>query len=182
MLIPVNKSRYDAVVVGSGPNGLSAAVALARAGRSVLVIEAATTIGGGTRTRELTLPGFQHDICSAVHPMALASPFFRRLDLNAYGVEWIQPDLPLAHPFDDGSAAVLHRSLEECAASLGQDSAAYRRLMAPLVRDREKIIHEFLGPLRLPRHPLAMVRFGVGALLSAAGAARLLFKGEKARG
>src|SRR5688572_13612301 len=109
MLIPVNKSRYDAVVVGSGPNGLSAAVALARAGRSVLVIEAATTIGGGTRTRELTLPGFQHDVCSAIHPMALASPFFRELPLAEHGLEWIHPPLPLAHPLDDGNAAILDR-------------------------------------------------------------------------
>jgi phytoene dehydrogenase-like protein len=155
---------------------------LAETGRSVLLLEAKETIGGGMRTAELTLPGFHHDICSAVHPLGLGSPFFRRLDLAQYGLEWIQPDLPLAHPFDDGSAAALHRSIEETAATLDQDGRAYRRLIAPLTRDWQKIIHEFLGPLRFPRHPLAMARFGIPALFPAATLAKLLFRGEKGRG
>ena len=120
----VTKTQYDAVVVGSGPNGLAAAVALARAGRSVLVLEAAATPGGGCRTAELTLPGFLHDVCSAVHPLGLASPFFRRLPLAEYGLEWIQPPAPLAHPFDDGTAAMLERSIAATAAELGPDAAA----------------------------------------------------------
>jgi len=111
----MNNPRLDAIVVGSGPNGLAAAVALARAKLSVLVLEAAETIGGGTRSMELTLPGFVHDVCSAVHPMALASPFFKTLPLTDHGLQWVQPDSPLAHPLDDGTAAVLEQSLERTA-------------------------------------------------------------------
>src|SRR6266850_4423904 len=122
---------YDAVVVGSGPNGLAAGITLAREGRSVLVLEAEETIGGGTRSAELTLPGFIHDICSAVHPLGIASPFFRTLPLAEHGVEWIHPPAPLAHPFDDGTAAVLERSVEATAATLGPDSPAYQALMRP---------------------------------------------------
>ncbi|MFZ0547836.1 MAG: NAD(P)/FAD-dependent oxidoreductase [Candidatus Promineifilaceae bacterium] len=175
-------TKYDAVVVGSGPNGLAAGITLAESGRSVLLLEGNERIGGGTRTAELTLPGFHHDVCSAVHPLGLGSPFFRRLDLAPYGLKWVQPDLPLAHPFDDGTAAALHRSIEETAETLGKDGRAYRRLIGPLTRDWEKIIYEFLGPLRFPRHPLAMARFGLPALFPAAGLAKLLFRGEKARG
>ena len=173
---------YDAIVVGSGPNGLAAGITLAETGRSVLLLEAKDTIGGGTRTAELTLPGYQHDICSAVHPLGLGSPFFRRLDLAQYGLEWIQPDLPLAHPFDDGSAAALHRSIDETAATLGRDARSYRRLITPLTRKWQRIIHEFLGPLRFPRYPFTMARFGLPALFPASGLAKLLFKEEKARG
>jgi phytoene dehydrogenase-like protein len=175
-------TRYDAVVVGSGPNGLAAGITLAETGRSVLLLEAKESIGGGTRTAELTLPGYHHDICSAVHPLGLGSPFFRRHDLAQYGLEWIQPDLPLAHPFDDGTAAALHRSIDETAGTLEQDGPAYRRLIAPLTRDWQKIIHEFLGPLRFPRHPLAMTRFGIPALLPASTLAHLLFKSQRGRG
>jgi phytoene dehydrogenase-like protein len=175
-------TRYDAIVVGSGPNGLAAGITLAETGRSVLLLEAKETIGGGTRTAELTLPGYHHDICSAVHPLGLGSPFFRRLDLAQYGLEWIQPDLPLAHPFDDGTAAALHRSIDETADTLERDGRAYRRLIAPLTRDWQKIIHEFLGPLRFPRHPLAMTRFGIPALFPASTLAHLLFKSERGRG
>ena len=126
-------AAYDAIVVGSGPNGLAAAITLARAGRPVIVYEAKETIGGGCRTAELTLPGFAHDVCSAIHPMGVASPFMRTLPLEQYGVEWIQPPAPLAHPFDDGSAAVLERSIEATGAWLGDDAAAYRRLIKGLV-------------------------------------------------
>src|SRR5438067_10965748 len=155
-------TEYDAVVVGSGPNGLAAAITLARAGCSVLVCEANAMIGGGARSAELTLPGFVHDVCSAVHPLAAGSPFFKTLPLEQFGLEWIQPDIPLAHPLDDGSAACLHRSVDETASSLGSDSRAYRRLMTPLVRDWENLAAEFLQPLlHVPRHPFALARFGV---------------------
>jgi len=173
---------YDAIIVGSGPNGLAAAITLARQGWQVLVLEARESIGGGTRTGEVTLPGFRHDICSAIHPLGLGSPFFRSLPLEDYGLRWIQPDLPLAHPFDDGRAAAVHQSLELTASELGQDGDRYRRLFASLVADWDKLADEFLGPLSLPRHPLAMVNFGVRALWPAKTAARMAFRTEQARG
>src|SRR2546430_2530686 len=120
----------DAVVIGSGPNGLSGAIVLAQAGLRVTVFEANATIGGGARSAELTLPGFVHDVCSAVHPFAVASPFWRTLPLAEHGLQWIEPDAMLAHPFDDGSAAVIERSLDATAASLGADETAYRRTAA----------------------------------------------------
>src|SRR5690349_10566833 len=172
---------YDAVVVGAGPNGLAAAITLARAGRSVLLLEARATVGGGTRSAELTLPGFTHDICSAIHPLALGSPFFRDLPLAEYGLEWIQPPAALAHPLDDGTVAVLDRSITTTAATLGLDQGAYRRLMAPLARDWARIEGSILGPLRLPRHPLALARFGLLALLPARLLAERLFRGNQAR-
>ena len=172
---------YDAVVVGSGPNGLAAAVNLARAGRSVMVLEAASTPGGGTRTAELTLPGFKHDVCSAIHPLGIGSPFFRTLSLEQHGLRWIQPPLALAHPFDDGTAAVLTRSLEATASSLGSDADAYQALMRPLLADAENLLRGALGPMRLPRHPLLMARLGLVAGQSAAGFAKRHFQGERAR-
>src|SRR5256886_7073192 len=123
------RDEYDAVIVGSGPNGLAAAITLARAGCSVLVREANATIGGGARSAELTLPGFVHDVCSAVHPLAAGSPFFKMLSLERFGLEWIQPEIPLAHPLDAGSAACLHRDVDFTAEQLPGDSRAYRRLM-----------------------------------------------------
>ncbi len=173
---------YDAVVVGSGPNGLAAAVELARNGRSVAVLEAEETIGGGTRSAELNLPGFVHDVGSAIHPLGYASPFFATLPLEEHGLEWVHPPAPLAHPFDDDTAAVLERSVEETGETLGPDAAAYRRVMGPLARDFDRIIDSLLGPPRLPRHPLALARFGLSALRSARGLAEGLFEGEKARG
>src|SRR5439155_3145265 len=145
---------YDAVVVGSGPNGLSAAVALAQKGKSVLVVEAADTVGGGTRSAELTLPGFVHDVCSSAHPMAVASPFWQTLPLAEHGLEWIHPDFPFAHPLDDGRAAAMERSVEATAKRFGRDADAYRRLMGPLAAGAANLFDDLLGPPRLPRHPL----------------------------
>lgn len=174
-------TQYDAVVVGSGPNGLAAAITLAREGRSVLVIEGAATPGGGMRSAALTLPGFVHDVCSAIHPLAAASPFFRTLPLEKFGVEWIHPPLPLAHPLDGGHAALVERSVEATAARLGEDGDAYRTVFEPLVRDCGKLLRDFLGPLRLPHHPLAMARFGVQALMPASVYARARFRTGEAR-
>jgi phytoene dehydrogenase-like protein len=133
------------------------------------------------RTAELTLPGFRHDICSAIHPLGLGSPFFKKLPLADYGLEWIQPDLPVAHPLGAGAVVFVHRSLDCTVEQLGQDGPAYRRLLAPLVANWDKIAHEFLGPLRLPRHPLLMAQFGLRALLPAISEAKLLFRTEQAR-
>jgi phytoene dehydrogenase-like protein len=172
---------YDAVVIGSGPNGLAAAVTMARAGRSVLVIEAAATIGGGMRSLELTLPGFVHDVCSAVHPLGIGSPVFRSWPLHEHGLEWIQPPTPLAHPLDDGTAAMLQRSVAETSQGLGRDSGAYQHFMTPLIADFDKIVADLLGPPRIPRHPLVDLRFAWWALRSARCVARSLFAGEPAR-
>lgn len=173
---------YDAVVVGAGPNGLAAAIRLAQAGWSVLVVEAAETIGGGTRSAELTLPGFVHDVCSAIHPLGASSPFFRRLPLHKYGLNWIQPALPLAHPLDNGTAVVLERSVRQTAAGLGRDGSAYERLMAPLVAKWELLEAEVLQPwLHWPRHPVLLARFGWQARRSARGLAESWFVEEPAR-
>ena len=171
----------DAVVVGAGPNGLAAAIALAREGLDVLVVEAGPTVGGGTRSAELTLPGFTHDICSAVHPMALASPFLRTLPLAEHGLELVQPPAPLAHPLDDGTAAVLERSVEVTGQSLGPDAEGYLRLMGPLTADADVLFDDLLGPLRWPRHPRAALRFGWQALRPTHVLARRWFSAEPAR-
>lgn len=173
---------YDAVIIGSGPNGLAAAVYLAREGASVLVIEGHDQIGGGTRTAELTLPGFHHDVCSAIHPMGVASPFLKTLPLDRFGLEWIHPEIPLAHPFDDGSAAVLLRSIGETAANFDAASGKnYRRLFEPLMGGFDETLVDLLAPLRWPGNPLGMMQFGLRALPSAMEAARVWFSDEKAR-
>jgi phytoene dehydrogenase-like protein len=173
---------YDAVVVGSGPNGLAAAIAIAQAGRSVLVLEAEDTIGGGARTRELTLPGFLHDVCSSIYPLAAGSPYLSKLPLSEHGLEWIHPPYPVGHPLDDGTAVVLARSVEETSEGLGPDAARYRRFMAPMVEDWPEISADVLRPLIRPPHsPLAMARFGLRALRSASGLANSTFKGQRAR-
>ncbi|HWX95942.1 MAG TPA: NAD(P)/FAD-dependent oxidoreductase [Solirubrobacteraceae bacterium] len=175
-------SGYDAVVVGAGPNGLAAAITVARAGLSVLVREAADAVGGGTRSAELTLPGFLHDVCSAVHPMAVASPFLRSLPLAEHGLELIHPPAPLAHPLDGGRAVVLERSLQAAVESLGQDGDAYRRLIGRTVEDWPLLDATLLGPiLRVPRHPLALARFSRRALRPSASLASSAFRGEQAR-
>jgi phytoene dehydrogenase-like protein len=172
----------DAIVVGSGPNGLAAAIALARAGLSVRVLEAGDTIGGGTRSAELTLPGFVHDVCSAIHPLAVASPFLRTVPLEAHGVEWIEPPAALAHPFDDGTAAMLERSPEATGETLGADGRRYGMLVAPLVSNADGLLDDLLGPARVPAHPFALARFGIAGALPAASLARTAFRGPRARG
>ncbi|MGN6359615.1 MAG: phytoene desaturase family protein [Thermomicrobiales bacterium] len=181
--VPYTRSRaYDAVVVGAGPNGLAAAVALAEAGRSVLVLEQDEQPGGGARSAELTLPGFVHDICSTVHPLGVASPFFRRLPLAAYGLRWVQSPAAVAHPFDGGTAAILERSVRATAALLGRDGPAYHALMAPLVARWEQLYPDVLGPvLHVPRHPFLLARFGLPALLPITWLARRAFAEEPAR-
>ncbi|HYN86173.1 MAG TPA: NAD(P)/FAD-dependent oxidoreductase [Pyrinomonadaceae bacterium] len=175
------KESYDAVVVGAGPNGLSAGIELARRGLSVLLVEGRETIGGGARSEEVTLPGFSHDICSAIHPVGVVSPFFRSLEIERWGVEWVEPPAALAHPFDDGSAAVLYRSLEETGATLGRDGDAYARLMRPFVARASDFFEEVLRPIRIPRHPFFMARFGLKALRTAEGLAKSHFGEPHAR-
>jgi phytoene dehydrogenase-like protein len=173
----------DAVVVGSGPNGLAAAIELARAGRSVLVCERSDHVGGGTGTAELTLPGYHHDVCSAIHPLAVGSPFLRSLPLAAHGLEMIEPEVQAAHPLDGGRAAVLHRSLEATAAGLGErDGDAYAALVGPFASRWEDLAEIVLAVPRPPRHPLLAARFARSGMRGAAGLATASFQGEAARG
>jgi phytoene dehydrogenase-like protein len=176
------QATYDAVVVGAGPNGLAAAIELARNGCSVAVLEAESTIGGGARSAETTLPGFVHDLGSAIHPFGYASPFFRSLPLEDHGLRWIHPPAPLAHPFDDGTAAMLERSTLDTGATLGPDAEAYRKMMDPLVEDARRIEATLTGSPQVPRHPLALAAAGLHSLLAARGRAERHFVGEKARG
>jgi phytoene dehydrogenase-like protein len=160
--------RADAIVVGSGPNGLAGAVTLARAGLVVDVVEGSDTAGGGCRTQELTLPGFHHDVCSTVHPLLAASPFFERVDLSAGGVKVLTPRVAFAHPLDGGAAAAVTGTVAETAATLGRDAPAYLRTFAPLVRHADGILPNFLAPLRsIPSDPLATAMFGIKGLSSA---------------
>jgi phytoene dehydrogenase-like protein len=174
--------EFDAVIVGAGPNGLAAAIELSRAGKKVLVCEARPTIGGGARTEALTLPGFLHDVCSAIHPLGVGSPFFRSLPLEQFGLEWLYADLELAHPFDDGSAAVLHRSLDLTGESLDPgDAARYKALIGPFAARWDQLAVDILGPLGIPKHPFLMAGFGIPALLPARFLAEHWFRGPRAR-
>jgi phytoene dehydrogenase-like protein len=171
----------DAFVIGSGPNGLTAAITLARAGLKVTVLEAQPVAGGGTRSAELTLPGYVHDVCSAVHPMAVSSPAFSSMPLDEHGLEWIHPAVPLAHPLDGGRAAVAESSIDATAARLGRDGSAYRRLMTPRVAHWRELLEDILAPPHLPKHPLVLARFGLLAPWPAAFVAHRLFREEPAR-
>lgn len=169
------------MVIGSGPNGLAAAIELARTGADVTVHEAAAQIGGAARSAALTLPGFVHDVCSAVFPMAISSPCFERYPLHAHGLEWIQPEIPVAHPLDDGSAVLLERSLEATCAGLGPDGEAWRRLLEPLAGAWPRVRHDFLAPLHWPRHPFLLARLGPDLLRSARALAEARFRSPRAR-
>ena len=183
----VNQSGRRAVVVGAGPNGLVAAITLARAGWDVTVFEAAAQPGGGTRTEEFTLPGVLHDVCSAIHPLAVGSPAFREIaasdtPLEAHGLEWIHPDVPVAHPLDDGRAAVLHRSVSETASGLGADAKAYRRLFGPFVEAGFDLTDGLLSPFTIPpKHPVTLARYGAVGILPAHTIARRGFDTDEAQ-
>lgn len=173
--------EYDAVIVGSGPNGLAAGITLQQQGLSVLIIEGKETVGGGLRSAELTLPGFTHDICSAIHPMAVGSPFFNTLPLEQHGLEYIYPQLCAAHPFDNGEAALLAQNLGITKKHLGNDENVYQKLIAPLVSTWPSIASEVLAPLRIPKKPIPFARFGVHAIQSAHAIAKR-FSTKKAQG
>ncbi len=179
----MGRNGKRAVVVGAGPNGLAAACVLARAGVAVEVLEASERAGGGARTEELTLPGFWHDVGSSVYPMGMASPVFRSMPLGKFGLRWIEPEIALAHPMEDGSAVVLRHDVRAMADELGaEDGAAWARLFGPLADAWPELVEDLLGPVvHVPRHPLVLARFGATAVLPAVALAKMFFKGERAR-
>lgn len=173
---------FDAVVVGSGPNGLAAAIEMARNGAMVAVLEAAETPGGGMRSAELTLPGYVHDFCSACHPLGILSPFFRTLPLEKHGLEWCKPPASVAHPLDDEPAVLLYKDLDATGGSIGDDASAWRKVFGPLLDNAEELLADILGPFSFtPKHPILLGRFGLPGLQSAVGSARRRFRGERAR-
>jgi phytoene dehydrogenase-like protein len=173
--------EYDATVVGAGPNGLAAGIELARNGAKVLIVEASEQPGGGVRSGELTLPGFIHDICSTSYPLVVGSPFLSKLPLHEHGLEWVNPELVAAHPLDDGSAAEMHASVERTANGLGIDSEAYRQTMGPFVDRADDIAPDILAPLKIPRHPITMARFGLKGIQPVTMYAGRVFKTDQAR-
>ena len=175
------KSQVDAIVVGSGPNGLVAGIALRRAGKRVCIYEASDQIGGGAQSANLTLPGFLHDICSAVHPLAVSSPVFQQLPLADHGLRFIEPPAALAHPFDDGTALLLERSVTETSSRMAQDGPAYVRLMQPFVENWDKLSRDLLRPLQFPHHPFSLARFGLRAIRSAEGLIQSRFREDHTR-
>ena len=175
-------NEFDAVVVGSGPNGLSAGVLLAQQGLKVKIIEAKDTIGGGTRTKELTEPGFLHDVCSSVHPTGIGSPYLKTLPLDEYGLEWIHPEIPVAHPFDDGDAFLAFKSLDQTIEQAGKDGKHYRNLIEDFVKTWDSLSHDLFAPIRIPNNPLSMARFGWFGMMSARLLANSMFDEKRTRG
>lgn len=173
---------YDAVIIGSGPNGLAAAIKLAQANLSVIILESKNTIGGGMRSAELTLPGYIHDVCSSIHPLGINSPFFSQLPLHKFGLEWIHPPASLAHPFDDGSTALMTNSIDDTASTLRSDADSYRKIINPIVNMWDKIKADLLGPLKFPKHPYLFARFGLDALQSCKGFCNRHFNEKYAKG
>lgn len=172
---------YDIVIIGSGPNGLAAGITLANKGLKVLLLEAHHSVGGGTRTSELTLPGFHHDVCSSVHPIGYLSPFFKSLNLEQHGLEWIFPEASVAHPLDNEKAVILSKSVEETAANLGMDGKTYQNLLCPFLPRSEALFADLLKPLGIPKNPILMARFGIKALLPANTFAKFFFKEKRAK-
>ncbi|MBT8183584.1 MAG: NAD(P)/FAD-dependent oxidoreductase, partial [Eudoraea sp.] len=175
------KYSYDSVIIGSGPNGLSAGIALAEKGLKVLILEAAATIGGGTRTAELTQPGFHHDVCSAVHPMGYNSPYFKTLPLEQFGLEWIIPEASVAHPLENEKAVILTKSVEATSENLGVDRDSYKKLVQPFLDKSDALMADSLKPLGLPSDPLLMFRFGLKACQSASYFTSQRFRGDRAK-
>ncbi|MFD2518442.1 phytoene desaturase family protein [Salinimicrobium flavum] len=174
-------SKYDAIIIGSGSNGIAAAIRLQEKGLQTAIFEQAATPGGATRTSELTLPGFKHDVGSAILPLGLASPFFRKLPLAQYGLEWVHPEVAYAHPFEDGTAYACYKDLARTAAQLGEDEQAYLKLFGSLLSDWSKIDNDLLGPIGIPDHPLAFMKFGLKAMPSAQMLANHYFKNERTK-
>ncbi|MDG2449370.1 MAG: NAD(P)/FAD-dependent oxidoreductase [Saprospiraceae bacterium] len=173
--------KYDIVIIGSGPNGLSAGIYLVQKGLKVLIIEASATVGGGTRTAELTLPGFHHDVCSAVHPMGVLSPYFQQLDLEQYGLEWVYPNVSVAHPLDKEDAVILSKSVVQTASNLGKDAEVYNRLIQPLASRIDWLLEDILKPLGIPKHPIFLANFGLKAGLPSTIFNKLFFKENRAK-
>ncbi|TGL64633.1 phytoene desaturase family protein [Leptospira sarikeiensis] len=176
-----DSEEYDVCIIGSGPNGLAAASVLANSGLSVIVLEASDTIGGGLRTKELTLPGFLHDVCSAAHPMGILSPYLKTLPLKEHGLEWIEPEASVAHPLDGEAAVLLKLSLEETAENLGKDKKSYIKLLSPFLKNPEGLLKDALAPLGIPDHPFLLARFGLLGLRPAKSIANSYFKEERAK-
>lgn len=173
--------QYDAIIIGSGPNGIAAAVYLQQKGLKTAIFEQADSFGGATRSKELTLPGYKHDVGAAILPMGIASPFFRDLPLAKYGLEWIYPEIPYAHPFDDGSAFACYQDLQKTADQLGEDAEAYKKIFQPIVENWSKLENTLLGPLSIPKYPLELIKFGLKALPSANMLVNHFFKNEKTK-